>query len=163
MCDDDCYCCCSYDCACAQTSDDTPHCTPECVCRCNGYPKEVPASPAAGLDEWVQLGATEERSSWSESGPQKDVARIFDVPGYMVEDKGGEVTPMSETESIRGKRVRIKSEYPVPTALHGKEGVVVSIGVDSSVHQPENPWVAVAVGEIRYQLRVSELDVIDNA
>ena len=70
MCDDDCYCCCSWDCACAQTGDDTPHCTPECVCRCNGYPKETPTTPDTGLDGWVQLGATEDGSSRSESGPE---------------------------------------------------------------------------------------------
>ena len=34
MCDDDCMCCCSWDCPCAKV-DDEPHCTPECVCRCN--------------------------------------------------------------------------------------------------------------------------------
>ena len=66
---------------------------------------------------------------------------------------------MGEGEGIRGKRVRIRSEFPVPTVLWGREGTVVTCGLDG-VHRPENPWVVVTVGEDRYQLRVSELEVI---
>lgn len=63
------------------------------------------------------------------------------------------------SDSIRNKRVRIKSEFPVPTALWGKEGVVIS-AVEGLTE--DNPWVVVTIGPLRYQLRVNELEVLDD-